>query len=60
MRGNIGLCAQHSGHEWSTVDCSGAHDGQVVSLAHNAGSCPSQDSAAKLDDGNYTCIDTSK
>ena len=56
----IGLCAQHSGNDWSTVDCSGAHDGKVVSLAHTAEGCPSEDSAAKLDDGNYTCIDTSK
>jgi hypothetical protein len=56
----IGECAQHSGTEWTTVDCVGPHDGKVVSLSHDRGGCPSQDRAAKLPDGNYTCIDTSQ
>ena len=56
----IGTCAQQSGTEWSETDCSANHNGKVVSLAHSADGCPSQDTPVKLDDGNYTCIDTSQ
>jgi hypothetical protein len=32
----------------------------VERLAHSADGCPNQDTPVKLDDGNYTCIDTSQ
>jgi hypothetical protein len=56
----VGQCAHRSGDTWTTVDCSGPHDGKVVSLSHTAAGCPGQDRAVKLDDGNFTCIDTSQ
>lgn len=56
----IGTCAQKVGVEWQATDCSATHGGKVVSLSHDASGCPSQDTAAKLDDGNYICIDTSQ
>jgi len=56
----IGTCAQKSGTQWSAVDCSANHNGKVVSLASDSSGCSSQETPAKLDDGNYTCIDTSQ
>jgi hypothetical protein len=56
----IGACAQKSGTTWSTTDCAATHNGKVVSLSHDASGCPSQDTPVKLDDGNFTCIDTTQ
>jgi hypothetical protein len=56
----IGACAQKVGTEWNITDCAATHNGKVVSLSHDASGCPSQDTPVKLDDGNFTCIDTSQ
>jgi hypothetical protein len=56
----IGTCAQQSGSTWQATDCSATHTGKVVSLSHDASGCPSSDTPVKLDDGNFTCIDTTQ
>jgi hypothetical protein len=56
----IGTCVQQAGNVWSATDCVATHNGKVVSLSHDASGCPSQDTPVKLDDGNFTCVDTSQ
>jgi hypothetical protein len=54
----IGTCVQNVGStDVQAADCSGPHNGKIVSLRHDKEGCTTEQVSISLDDGAYACAD---